>query len=265
MRLQLAQMTGIARYEMKMLWRGRPFRVILLALLVINVVTALEVKERRSHYSVDVITWVSVDSIVWSNISMVLAFALPVILADIIPKDRQFGVCELLDTLPVTRGAYLLGKLLGVYRSLFTGLIALMIVIGVSYHFALANISWSGYLEMWCVGAGGLAIMNGGLGVLLPAAQPTRRRAIVLMIIVLVPFYLAGGDLSRSVVTYLSPARLPFLMYHLIGLGGTFSRSRFTFDDVLLSFLVGVLELIIIGVVVWAWPRWRENRISGRE
>lgn len=260
MRLKFMQIEGIARYEMKMLWRGRSLRVILLALLVINIVTALEVKERRSHYPVGVITWVGVDSIVWSNISVVLALILPVILADSIPKDRQFGVCELLDTLPVTRAVYLLGKLLGVYRSLFPGLIALMVAIGASYHFILANISWSGYLEMWCVGAGGLAIMNGGLGVLLPATQSNRRRAVALMIVVLVPSYLAGGDMSRSIVTYLSPARFPFLMYHLINLGGRFSRSQFTFDDVLLSFLVGLLELIIVGVVVWAWPRWRENR-----
>ncbi|MBZ0277543.1 MAG: ABC transporter permease [Anaerolineae bacterium] len=262
MRLKFAQVTGIARYEMKMLWRGRSLRVIMLALLVLSVVIAAITNQNKSAYPGDTVTMVG--SMVWSVLSVVLAFVLPILVADIIPKDQQLGVNELLETLPLPRAVYLLGKLLGVYRSLFTGLIALMLIIKIGYGLLLVNIEWRGYLEMWVIGAGGLVILNGGLGVLLPAAQPNRRRAVVLMIGVFLLPFLIDGSMSPGAIAYLSPFRSPFLMYYLSSLNGSFA-SRFTANDIQLSFFAGLMELIIVGVAVWAWPRWRETRISGRE
>ncbi|MCB9451577.1 MAG: ABC transporter permease [Anaerolineaceae bacterium] len=264
MRLKLIQIVHIARYEMQMHWRGRALRVIMLAVLAMNGLNGVVVRDYAVLTSFNVTA--SIDALVWTTLGVTFAFLLPIMISDAIPKDRQQGVRELIDSLPVTRSVYLLGKLLGVYVVVFLMLTFTMLVIGIFYRLMLGEFPLRPYLEVWTVGAGALVILNGGLGVLLPATQPNRRRAGVLMVVVLIlGFALAGrGFEGDSILTYLNPIRPPLMMYYLTGFAGDKGAdlvTQFTREDVWLSNGVGLIELVIVGVAVWAWSRWRESRV----
>ncbi|MCB9455084.1 MAG: ABC-2 transporter permease [Anaerolineaceae bacterium] len=261
MQLKLLQIAAMIRYEFRLHWRGRALLVIILALLVMNGVTALVMSQSGDSMPAGLV--INHSAMAWATVGVTLAFLLPIIVSDTIPKDRQLGVRELLDTLPMTRAVYLLGKVLGVYAAVLLGLLVVMLITGVLDLLLFGEVNLSRFLEIWLIGAMAMVILNGGLGVLLPASQPNRRRAVVLVIAVLIlSFALSGtGFESGSIDTYFNPVRPPIIMYYLTGVAGTFGGaavSQFTRGDVWLSIGVGLAELIAVGLAVWGWSRWRE-------
>ncbi len=263
MKLKLMQITHIARYEVQLHWRGRALLVMMLAILVMNGITALVMSQSSDSMPPGLV--INHSAMAWATIGVTLAFLLPVIISDTVPKDRQFGVRELLDTLPVSRGVVLLGKLLGVYAAVLSGLAVIMLITGALDLLLFGEVNVSSFLEIWLVGTTGMVILNGGLGVLLPATQPNRRRAVVLVIAVLIlSFALSGsGFESGSMDTYFNPIRPSIIMYYLTGVAGTFGGSavsQFTREDVWLSIGAGLVELVVIGLAVWGWSRWHESR-----
>ncbi|MCB9451576.1 MAG: ABC-2 transporter permease [Anaerolineaceae bacterium] len=264
MHLKLAQIAGIVRYEFRLHWRGRALLVITLALLVMNGITALVMSQSSDAMPDGLVLNHSAMS--WATVGVTLAFLLPVVIADTIPKDRQLAVRELLDTLPMTQGAYLLGKLLGVYLAVLSGLAVVMVVTGGIDLALFGEVNLPSFAEIWLVGVVSMTILSGGLGVLLPATQPNRRRAVVLVIVVLVLTTLIGGRSFQAgtIESYLNPIHPPIIMYYLTGAAGTFGGaavSEFTRGDVWLSIGAGLVEVVMVGVAVWMWSRWRENRV----
>lgn len=263
MRLKLLQISGIIRYEFRMMWRGRALLVIILALVVMNGLTALMMRSNSDVIPVEVI--LNHSAMAWITVGVTLAFLLPVVISDTIPKDHQIGVRELLDTLPMTRGVYLLGKLLGVYAAVLFGLLITMLITGAIDFFMFGEIVFSDFLGIWLIGVVAMAVLSGGLGVLLPATQPNRRRAVVLVIVVLVLSFVFNERSFQqgTLEAYLNPIRPPILMRYLSGMGGTFASgtvTQFKQDDVWLSIGAGLVELGVIGAAVWGWLRWRETR-----
>ncbi|MCB9451575.1 MAG: ABC transporter permease [Anaerolineaceae bacterium] len=260
MNLKLAQIAGIVRYEFRLHWRGRILFVIMLAILVLSGVGYVMILGNADLPSPGLITS--------ALLIIMLIFLLPVVVSDTIPKDRQLGVRELLDALPVTQGVYLLGKLLGGYGVTFSVLGLIVLPLGIFYGLSPETVSFPPYLEIWFAGAVALVIMNTGLGVLLPTAQPNRRRAIILMVAVLALSVVLSGRSFQgdNITTFLNPTRLPLIMYYLgdVAHAGSMEVTRFKPVDVWLSIGVGLIEIVIVGVAVWAWPRWRENRLLGK-
>jgi hypothetical protein len=109
------------------------------------------------------------------------------------------------------------------------------------------------YLDMWLLGAVSLAVMNGGLGILLPATQPTRRRAILLMVALLLAVFIIGGAGTQSDV--FSPLRMPLIVYY-INPGSEISRQVF-----FTTIAVGLIQLVVAAVGIWAWMRWRQDKV----
>ena len=107
-------------------------------------------------------------------------------MADMIPKDRQTGVRELLDALPISRGIYLAGKLIGAWLALLSSLVIVGLVAPTFWFLRVGPFDLGPYLEMWLFGGVSLVIINTGISILLSVGQPTRRRAILLMVLIIV-------------------------------------------------------------------------------
>lgn len=270
------QLRAIALNEYRMHWRRQALKVIALAL---GLMLALIIVLAQSDDTRAVITNAGLDdsdlrqvlsfTIVFTTgavVTMIAAFILPVAFADTVPLDRQLGVRELLDTLPLPIWVYLVGKLLGLWLAVGSAMAAIMIASAIGWWVTLGAYDLGAYLSLWIVGVGGLIVLNGGFGLLLTATQPNRRRAVLLVIGVLIVLIFGLGMPEKgNVLAYLNPLRLPIIMHYL---GGTEALSdapgHFGRDDVRLALVIGLGELVALGAVVWAWTRYQMTDRANR-
>jgi ABC-type transport system involved in multi-copper enzyme maturation permease subunit len=258
-KMQMTQALGVARYEFRMLWRERALIVITLALLLMVLVSSWVatneiVGQNASAFEVMADTRLSVTQVIifvtWAPLGGSLALLVPVFMADMIPKDRQLRVHELLNTLPVSPTAYLVGKLLGAWLAIGSSLLIVMLVTLGFWWLRIGVFDLGPYLEMWLVGAIPLAIMNGGLGVLLPAALPTRGHATLLMTLMFVGMFLLISNIEQDVT---SPVRGPIILYFL-----DLDEAQITVDLFRQSIGMGFAQLAVVWTVIWGYLRWRQ-------
>src|SRR5262245_1646851 len=135
MTFHLLQVLAIIRAEIKLHWRRRALIVLTLASAVLPVGGALLFRSQFSTLTAGQVdpslvaalqpVTVGLVYLTWAPVYLVLSLMLPPVLADSIPRDRQEGVSELLDGLPLSPAIYLLGKILGAW---LTTLMALAVV-----------------------------------------------------------------------------------------------------------------------------------------
>ncbi len=262
MNTSLVQLGKMTYYEFRMHWRGRALLVVMLAIAVMNIFSIWIFSSNTLPIELDM-TYAAVG-LISAPLTLTLAVLLPIIISDTIPKDQQYGVRELLDTLPVPHWVYLGGKLLGMWAGVLLGLFAVMVVNGIFYHFTIGALDLRLYIEMWLVAGAALLVINGSLGVLIPVGQPSRRRAVILMVALFVlPFAFAGQIFdTASLLAYINPIRPAIVLYYIANMGEQVSGNltAFTSNDVLLTIIAGLIELTLVGVLAWGWLRWKENR-----
>ena len=272
MQTSLSQLRGMVIYEFKMHWRRRSLVVLTLSLILmalfpslfggestVNMLDAVSggsVSEENANFAFTITVMLAM----WMPIGAILAFVLPILVSDTIPLDRQYHVDELMNTLPLSPSTYLLGKLLGSWLAVLSGLVFATII---------GTGSWllqSRAFDMWLFAQTGLliclslTILNGGLGLLLGATQPNRRRAIILTIIAFVVFSVLIGTTNLNLanptrfelITYFVPVETDGLE-ELPDLGIT--------KDVILTIVWGIAELITLFAVLWAWLRSQEKTV----
>jgi ABC-type transport system involved in multi-copper enzyme maturation permease subunit len=258
MGLQLAQISAIVRYETKLLWRARIAPIVLLLLLALSVTNVLSLTTTgrvtldsmlRNYDQVGAVIF-----FVWSPLGSALALLLPLIVADTIPRDKHYGVWELLQSLPLGSGSYLTGKIVGVCSLLLVGVWGIALIAGLLWSATLGTYDPAPYLHMVIFGIGSLIVMNGGLGVLLTATQPTRRRAIAIVIFMLViPAMLALDNIVgiKTLAGMLLPTRRVILLHYL----------QMPQPQLYTAIIVGLVELVIAWLLVRAWLNWRSQTI----
>jgi hypothetical protein len=268
--LHIAQLRGMLFYEFRMHWRRRALLIVILSVAVIVFFEMAVVSNSlrvANEVDPDVARRAISATIVfstWAPIGISLALILPIMVADTIPLDQQYRMRDTLDSLPLSRGVYLGGKLLGVWAAVLAGMFAIMLLTGVGWWILGGPYDIAVYVEMWVVGVAGIAILNSGMGVLISAGQPNRRRGILVVIIFLV---LTSGSIQGSdFLDIVSPLRGPILSYYLfnsrqgIGIEPIPASLTSTPEAVLLTIIAGVIELVIIGVLVTAWMRYQDNK-----
>jgi ABC-type transport system involved in multi-copper enzyme maturation permease subunit len=260
MNLQLAQIAKMAYYEFTMHWRGRALLVVTLAIGVMNLFSILIFNSNSIDLPINLNTTFAIVGLISAPLTVALAILLPITVSDTIPKDAQYGVRELLDTLPLSRAAYLTGKVLGVWVSVLSSLLILTVATGVFYRLIAGPFDLAVYLEMWLFAGVSLVIINGSLGVLIPVGQPNRRRAVILMVAVFViPFVVLSNAFdTASALAYVNPLRPGIIFYYVASIGAGNIRS-FNSEDVALTIVVGLIELAIVWMGAWVWLRWKEN------
>lgn len=270
-----SQLRGMVIYEFKMHWRRRALLIVTLAITVMLLFTMVILGDiLRESNSVDpelarrAISATIVFS-TWAPIGVSLALILPIMVADTIPLDTQYRVRNTLDSLPLSRPVYVAGKLLGVWAAVLAGMFAIMVASGVGWWLLGGPYDVVAYVQMWVVGVAWIAILNSGLGVLIGAGQPNRRRAILVVIFFLV---LVVSVFSRSMqgddfMGIISPMRGAILSYYLfnsrqdIGIESVSPSLTSTPEAMILTIIAGIVELVILGVVVLAWMRYQDNKV----
>jgi ABC-type transport system involved in multi-copper enzyme maturation permease subunit len=275
MKLPLWQVLGLIGVEFKLHSRRRSLVVLTLAMLVLPVGSALlfrsQLNDLTGGQASVALAAVAADQstvaliyMTWAPVYIVFSLLLPPVLADSIPRDRQDGVSELLDSLPLTPGVYLLGKVLGAWLSALAALPVVAVVAGAVWVAAVGGFRPLPFLEMLLVGAGGVALGNGCLAVLLAAGQPTRRRAVLLgaalSVVTLFTLTLTLQAEPTSFLYQFGPARPALFSYYLsvyTAAGEAVFRTVATAADVWRAWLAALATLLAAGAVIWTWMQWR--------
>ena len=181
-------------------------------------------------------------------------------------KDQQFGVRELLDSLPFGPGLYLIGKLLGVWASVVIGFGGFALLTALVWLPILGLFNLGIYLDMWLVGILPLAFFTSGISTLLPAGQPTRRRAalvgVALAALIVFATFRARDFNTATAQTWeiaLNPGAWLWVLFQQRDLA---TSSLFAAFPVLVPRLITLeaFQVALAWVVVRLWLRWSENR-----
>jgi ABC-type transport system involved in multi-copper enzyme maturation permease subunit len=275
--MNFSQVSGIIRYEFLMHWRRRALLGVMLGMAVVPIVLVLLFGEsnlaeiRRAWVTsggveTEVVRqlttrYVLIDSTM--SLYIVLLLMLPVIAADSIPKDRQLGVRELLDSLPQSTGTYLLGKVLGFWAAASVGTAGAMVITGVGLWLLVGAFQIERYLTTWLVLFIGVGLINAGLSIVLAAGQATRRRAIFIGVTFAVLCMIANvGTFGRANTLWAiaNPGRQAITSYYFFAAWfNTGLTQLVTEQDVVLALAAGAAELIAVGGAATLWLRRRET------
>lgn len=184
-------MLGIIRYEMLMAWRRGSTRMILFVMLALPIATYLYTSDSMfegiecmcepdgTPYPPQVATMIQTYTVLGAAIFIipVLMLIVPVMIADTIPLDRHYGVSHILNSLPISAGEYLLGKV-GAAVSTVIGATGIGLALwGVLVAFRQFTPEILPMLIFW-ISTFVLAVISAVLGVLVPAVSPNRRKAV---------------------------------------------------------------------------------------
>jgi ABC-type transport system involved in multi-copper enzyme maturation permease subunit len=281
MNIQISQLFGIAWYEFQMHWRRRALLVITIAIVGIILAemlifggditslvpafradTALlnEAQNIRFHT-------LNVVFITWGAVGAIMAFILPIVVSDSIPLDKQHNVYELFRSLPVSSSIYLAGKILGVWLASLSSMGLSLVVLGIMWWLRVGAFDVFAYLDMWLMGAALIGLLNSALGVLLASTQPSRRRALLLMggLFILPSLLIPTSTYDISLSGYLNPIRGAVLNFYLNSWARVLNDpTGWTFGwqstEVWGTLLVGSLQIVVLGLLVWGYLRWQESR-----
>ncbi len=271
----LAQLFIITRNEFRLQWRRRATVVIVLSVTIFPVLTALlirsggqeiigpmveagvfsarEAQERLTQ---------SIIAFSFAPLYTTLLLLVPPVVAEMIPKDRQLGVAELFDSTPLSTGAYLGGKLLGMWLSLLMGMLLNFFLTFVAWRWLLGPVLLLPLLETWLFACGTVLLLNGGLAVFLSAGLRQRRWAVLIGLGVAIASLInLGTSLPHNLFFYLNPARPAFLDYYALRVFSQLSsllNVTTEMGDVWLTILGGLVELVLVGSLAWVWLRRKE-------
>ncbi len=256
------QIMAMARYEMLIQWRRGSLRIITAGLIVLPLVYM--VAARDTFLTSNDVNQVPADIIYHLNTSMMILctlpllatilVAIPIMLTEIIPFDRQYHVQDTLWALPLPYRTYLLGKIAGTWLGLTLALLLASTVIGLAGLALIGSFDFSIWLSLWAGGVLLFTLFAAGLSVLLAAGLPNRRRAI------LVGLLLVGVVVMAFVQSSLGK----FYMYVL---SSSYARSLIQqgFSDIpviltLSDALTGSAGLLVAALFAWGWLRWQVAR-----
>lgn len=288
MGLKLAQVGGMIRYEVRMQWRRGGLLAIMVLLAAALFLSGLwwwveiramgaegaasgvtispERARQRATMAVTYLPWMYIIapiSVPW----MLLLLTVPLIAAETIPQDRQAGVRELLNSLPLSPGVYLTGKLLGVWAGVVAGLAGIALLFGLLGWLLHGPYDLGEYLVLWAVGVTPLTLFTSGMSALLAAGQPTRRRAtlvgsafvmycVTMLMTTSLTLWDAASLARPSLVHYLQRS----YSLRIAPQAREWSHHIYPPGIVPLAIGLGALQMAMVWLIVWAWMRWKEGR-----
>jgi hypothetical protein len=296
--MRLVQLIGIVCYEARMHWRRRGVLMLAFfftaALVLVGLLqhVTLEAHPKLAELrgtipqSGEIMASSTVIQSVWPVGLMFSILAIPPVLSDTIPKDRQMGVCALLDSLPLGRATYLAGKLLGTWASLLVMLAGVALMFGTAMLLTLGPYSLPAYLTIWIVGVLPVVLFTSGMSVLLAAGQPSRRRAVfvgIAFIVLCIAMLVTTTGGAKDIISLTRPTHLIVLQFEQVHrLAADFAQklaqtesdvateASFTEDlralgmqpspaQIPLTIAVGIVQVGLVWLIVWGWMRWKEN------
>ena len=272
MSTQLSQLFGIMRYEMRLQWvrRSLPIVGVIFAIITLLFLFFVTQSVNPSEMSRKAVTFGLIFSV--SPVCLLLMqLSLPPIVAEAIAKDRQFGMNELRDSLPITPGLYLAGKLLGIVAIVMVMMLAIAVLLMIVSLFVLGPLDVWVYLRIWLLGIipSGLAISM--ISVLVASRQPSRKRATMVGSLVTV-YCLLTLPFSASPVYNWLYAALPSawtsavlkMIFDYAGLADDPTNPLSTLAQIPDKFLwqtavATAVQVLIVWLIVWGWWHFREQ------
>jgi hypothetical protein len=272
------QLGGMVGYELRMQWRRRG----LLAVTIVLAAALLLVQVWCAQLTRRVVDELEVplDSVPdeaflgqatlglyygWPVALLLMTLAVPPVVADTIPRDRQVAVRELLDSLPLDRGTYLAGKLLGAWAGVTAGLVGVALFTGLTAWLLFGPFYLDAYLALWAVGVGPLALFTSGMSILLASGQPTRRRAVLVSIgfaVCCVAMLLTTTGTVRDAISLARPSVFLALQSRYVPTLRAFvEMGLYGYPPAQISLTVGggALQVALAWLGAWAWMHWKER------
>lgn len=211
----MAQIWGIGWYEFKMHWRRRALKVFALTLILFNgfivIVFAQSVATDLPPEAAEMLSQTGSTAnglllvmIVIGPLATIAIYMFPLLMAEVVPLDKQYHVAETLHALPLNRTTYLIGKIVGMALAGLSVCGIAMLLLAVGWYWRAGAYDPS-YFILAIVLTMLLMLGNSIIAILIGSTQPTRIRAIVAVII----FAIGTGILSTSVDTVIIERLLP--------------------------------------------------------
>ncbi|MCC6192586.1 MAG: hypothetical protein IT318_26470 [Anaerolineales bacterium] len=288
MKALLLQLTGIAGYELRLQWRRRGLVVLIAGLVLMLALGTLffsRASQRYSFYAEGAPRPAMNQSTMsgsWAAAWLILALFLPILAAETLPLDRQYGVRELFDSLPAHPGIALAGRVLGVWAGVLAGLGGVALADALTGRLAHGPLDLGRYALLWAGSLVPLALYLSGASLLLAAPLPGRRAAALAGVLVgIFSFYGRATVLSMDIT--LTPSRALWPPIYLDQLGRLLSsileadyRAQVAALGIQTQYFgptpwenlqplpvicaLGPLQLLVPWLVAWLWLRWKETR-----
>lgn len=269
----MGQVWTMAWFEFQMHWRRRALLVVTLSVaaligMILMIVSSNDTRQqfasRAGQELLDIVPFF------WIALYFCLLVLYGPIMADVVPLDRQYGVRELLESMPLSDAAYLCGKLCGMAVALASSLLISVVLIGIGGWLVYGAVDIGRLLRMFLIGALPVVVLNGGLTLLLAVGQPTRRRAAAIgaVMAILCIFLFANAVSSilalvqnpNTLLDSLNPARPAILRFFIVAAAQDEALLTSVGSDLLVALVMGVAQLVVIGVAVWGWMRSTAGR-----
>ena len=279
----LRQLGGMIRYEFLRNWRrkGLPMMMIIWLVAVIWGTTLFSgptffqpSADLRAGSALIRKIEVTLNILIASGgISTVFAtFTLSILAAEIIPIDRQLGVMEWFNALPMRSGVYLAGKLLGLATTVLSCLIGVSVISGIAHYFLIGPYGLTAYVRMWLGAITGIALYMSAISALLTSSLRSRRGAafVGLGLAVIGYIYLMPG-----VIQIIANGYTDFFLSNAAAMNAEACRLQAAscgrdlmafelFPDLVLDMNRWLWQLLIVlgvtAVFAWAWQVKTQNR-----
>lgn len=282
----LAQLAGIAGYELRLQWRRRGLAVLMAGLVILLLLLPVLFTQfsRQVAFSARDAPQPGMSpstmSGSWAAAWLVLALFLPILAAETLPLDRQHGVSELLESMPVHPNVHLAGRLLGLWAGVLGSLAVVALIDG------LAGRLWHGpldvrrYAALWLVSLSPAALLLSSAALLLAAPLPNRRAAALCGIVLGVFSFFGQATAYQLNLTPLTAVWPPYYLHQLQLLMSSLLETDYRaqvaalgvpvqyfgpapWQDLIafpLLCALGPLQLVAPGLVAWLWLRWKATR-----
>lgn len=289
--MRAAQLQAIVFYEMQLLWRRRVLPALMLLAVLLLVMTSYSLIQQARSMTVPgesstelaalgvteegMTRYLNTTLIMFSLVSALSIFFAVVpslVLTEAIPNDSQYRVRDLLDSLPLGQGTYLLGKVGGTWAGVLGGLLFVFVATALLLRLIIGPFLLDGYALIWLVLLP-LALFTSACAVLLAAGQPTRRRAIfvgALLMTYSLTSYAAPteqaptlGDLLRPLQVDSYMALQQIYLFNLIPptlRAEILSGSPPAMPPFPLMLALQAAQLVLLGLLTWGWRVWRSGR-----
>ena len=257
------KLTTIARYEILMAWRRRSLPLLWTLLLVgvvgfallvdnANQVIIDSVQERvqaglftMEQFNTNLLFSTMVAAMIFYSIGVTL------LMGEVIPLDAQFKVRELLGTLPISRAAYLGGKLLGVWGGLVIGWLLVGVIAFIALRLIISIFDWRVFVLLWLLLPLPATLTSAAISMLACALVSSRRAAVFVGLLVLpFAFYLN----AMSVVNFVN---LTVLLDPIYTYGSPLLPSN---EQIVIDAVQGVLNHILVIAFTWGIVLFLVNR-----
>ncbi len=281
-KLALLQLSGMVRYEFRRNWRRKGLPMMMLVWLVAVVsgttlftgptffqpspeLVAGSALIRKVSITLDIM-------IAGGGISAVFAtFTLSIVAAEIIPIDRQLGVMEWFDTLPLGPALYLTGKLLGIWTAVFSGILGIGTLSGIAFWVLIGPYDLIAYGRLWLVALTAIALYMSGLSLLLTSWLHSRRWALFIGLGVAIVGYIYSlpGFLqffatiyTDFFVKYVATMRAEACQIDPESCGQPLLTPQLFPEFMEINQRLWQLAILfgITAVLAWGWQKWREHK-----